>query len=106
MIFDADSEFSSPMSPSVTCLWRPGRHLTQNWSKMMRNEDPQNHVLTTQGMSRSHQGHARPFPDVVRSTLLLGTNVKIRAPLQYPDPVTLWPRFSYVESRPNSDLRV
>ena len=55
MIFDGDSDFSSPTSPSAAYLWRPGRHLTQNWSKMMKNDDSQNHVLHTQGMSRSHQ---------------------------------------------------
>ena len=64
MIFDADAEFSSPMSPSVAYLWRPGRHLTQNWSKMMKNDDSQNHVLDTQGVSWSHQGHPRRSLDV------------------------------------------
>ena len=59
MIFDGDSDFSSPMSPSVAYLWRIGRHLAQNWSKMMKNDDSQNHVLATQGVSRSHQGHSR-----------------------------------------------
>ena len=66
MIFDADAEFSSPMSPSVAYLWRPGRHLSQNWSKMMRNDDSQNHVLNTQSMSRSHQGHPRRSLDVFK----------------------------------------
>ena len=66
MIFDADAEFSSPMSPSVAYLWRPGRHLSQNWSRMMKNDDSQNHVLNTQSMSRSHQGHPRRSLDVFK----------------------------------------
>ena len=63
MIFDGDSNFLSPTSPSAAYLWRPGRHLAQNLSKMMKNDDSQNHVLDTQGMSRSHQGHARRSMD-------------------------------------------
>ena len=31
---------------------------------MMKNDDSHNHVLTTQGMSRSHQGHPRRSLDV------------------------------------------
>ena len=89
MIFDGDSDFSSPTSPSAAYLWRPGRHLTQNWSNMMKNDDSQNHVLDTQGMPGSHQGHARRSLDVVRSTLLRGPRSEIRTPLQYPVPVTL-----------------
>ena len=66
MIFDDDSDFSSPMSPSVAYLWRPGRHLSQNWSKIMKNDDSQNHFLNTQSMSRSHQGHPRRSLDVFK----------------------------------------
>ena len=66
MIFDGDSDFSSPTSPSAAYLWRPGRHLTQHWSKMMKNYESHIHVLHTQGMSRSHQGHARRSLDVFK----------------------------------------
>ena len=64
MIFDGDTDFSSPTSLGKVHPLRPGRHLTQNWSKMMKNDDSQNHVLHTQGMSRSHQGHSRRSLDV------------------------------------------
>ena len=37
MIFDGDSDLSSPTSSFVTYLWRVGRHLAQNWSNMMKN---------------------------------------------------------------------
>ena len=68
MIFDGDSDFSSPMSPSAAYLWRLGRHLVQNWPKMMKNDDSQTHVLNTQGMSMSHWGHARRSLDVPTCT--------------------------------------
>ena len=59
MIFDGALDFSSPKSPSAAHHGQPGRHLTQNWSNMLRNDDSENHVLGIQGMSRSYQGHAR-----------------------------------------------
>ena len=89
MIFDGAFDFSSPTSPSAAHHRRVGRHLTQNWSDMLRNDDSENRVLGIQGMSWSYRGHARRSLEVVRSTLLLGTKVKIRAPLQYTGPVTL-----------------
>ena len=67
-IFDDDVDFSSPTSPSAAYLWRVGRHLAQNWSKTMKNDDSQTHVLHTQGMSRSHHGHSRKSPDVYECT--------------------------------------
>ena len=65
-IFNGDSDFSSPTSPSAAYLWRPGRHLTRNLSKLMRNDDSQTHVLDTHGMSRSHHRHVGRFLDVPR----------------------------------------
>ena len=59
MIFDGALDFSSPKSPSAAHHRRVGRHLTQNWSEMLRNDDSENHVLCTQRMSMRYQGHAR-----------------------------------------------